>query len=46
MELWKELFTDPVAIYSAIGMAIMLGIGGFYLWFIISKLNSSDPEKK
>jgi len=30
LELWKDLFTDPVAIYSAIGFIIMLGIGGFH----------------
>ena len=37
LELWKDLFTDPVAIYSAIGFIIMLGIGGFFLWFFMTK---------
>jgi len=43
LELWKDLFTDPVAIYSAIGMGIMFAIGGFFLWFFISK--SAGPKK-
>jgi hypothetical protein len=43
LELWKDLFTDPVAIYSAIGFIIMLGIGGFFLWFFLTK---SAPPKK
>jgi len=42
LELWKDLFTDPVAIYSAIGFIIMLGIGGFFLWFFMTK---SAPPK-
>jgi len=37
LDLWKDLFTDPVAVYSAIGMGIMLGIGVFFLWFFITK---------
>jgi len=43
VELWKDLFTDPVAIYSAIGFIIMLGIGVFFLWFFMTK---SAPPKK
>ena len=43
MDLWKDLFTDPVAIYSAIGMAIMFGIAAFFLWFFLTK--SAGPKK-
>ncbi|MBT8073797.1 MAG: DUF3149 domain-containing protein [Xanthomonadales bacterium] len=34
MELWKDLFTDPVAVYSAVGMGITLGIAIFFIWFL------------
>lgn len=37
MDLWVDLFTDPVAIFTAVGMGIMMGIGIFFLWFFISK---------
>jgi len=43
LDLWIDLFTDPVAIFSAIGFAIMLGIGGFFLWFFLTK--SAGPKK-
>ena len=42
MDLWVDLFTDPVAIFSAVGMAIMLGIGGFFLWFFIKNSAPKD----
>ena len=38
MDLWVDLFTDPVAIFTAVGMGIMMGIGIFLIWFFILKL--------
>ncbi len=32
MELLKQLFTTEVGLFSAIGIGIMLGILGFFLW--------------
>ena len=32
MQLLKQLFTTEVGLFSAIGIGIMLGILGFFLW--------------
>ena len=37
MDLWVDLFTDPVAIYTAVGMGIMFGIGIFFIWFLLTR---------
>ena len=32
MQLLKQLFTTEVGLFSIIGIAFMLGMGGFFLW--------------
>ena len=38
MDLIEMLFSDPVALYSAIGLLILLGIGAFYIYYFISHI--------
>lgn len=42
MDLWMELlFGNDIGLMSMIGLAVMLGIGFFFLWLFISK--SREP---
>jgi len=40
------LLNDPVVIYSFVGLAVLLGIGGYYIYYFLSKINNEKPSKK
>jgi hypothetical protein len=42
MQLLKQLFTTEVGLFSAIGIGIMLGILGFFLWLFTQ--NDAPPS--
>lgn len=44
MNVWQEFLNDPVIFISFVGLAIVLGLGLFYIIFFIRKINSSEQE--
>jgi len=41
------LLNDPVVIYSFVGLAVLLGIGGYYIYYFLNKINNEkSPTKK
>lgn len=38
MELWSQLFSDPVGIASAITIAIVIIIGAWFVWYFITRM--------
>lgn len=42
MAILKEFFNDPVIFFSFTGLAVLLGIGGFYVYYFISKINHEE----
>jgi len=42
MHLFSLLISDPVAIYSLIGLLILFGICGFYVFYFIKKIHYGE----
>lgn len=38
MDLFSMIINDPVVLASFIGLAILLGIGGFYIYYFLKKI--------
>jgi hypothetical protein len=38
MPLLKELFSTDVGLMSAVGLTMMLGIGGYLVWFFLKHI--------
>jgi len=43
MNILDMLLNDPIVIYSFIGLAILLGIGGFYVYYFLKRI-SEDKQ--
>jgi hypothetical protein len=43
MNILDMLINDPVVFYSFIGLAIILGIGGYYVYYFLKHI--SEDEK-
>ena len=41
MNFFDMLLNDPVVIYSMIGLAILLGIGVFYIYYFMKNINNN-----
>jgi hypothetical protein len=39
MSIFSMLFTDPVAIYSTVGLLILFGIAGYYVYYFAKKIH-------
>ncbi len=44
MELWSELFSDSVGIMSALVIAFLIGMAGWFAWYFITHM--MNEEKK
>jgi hypothetical protein len=44
MKIINELFTSGPGLMSAIGIAFMLGMGGFYIWYFLKHMRE-DGER-
>lgn len=44
MHLLKELFTTQVGLFSAVGIAIMLCMGGFFVWLFTQNDAPQQPQ--
>jgi hypothetical protein len=42
MNFFDMLMNDPVVIYSFGGLAILLGIGAFYIYYFIKNVNENN----
>ncbi len=42
MNIIEMLLNDPVVLYSFIGLAILLGIGGFYIYYFLKHINEDE----
>ena len=43
MDILNMLLNDPVVLYSFVGLAILLAIGGFYVYYFLKHI--SEDEK-
>lgn len=39
MNIIDMLLNDPVVLYSFVGLAVLLGIGGFYVYYFLKHIN-------
>lgn len=44
MNLVEMLLNDPVVLISFIGLAIVLGICSFYVWYFLKNIDESKPS--
>lgn len=44
MHLLKELFTTQVGLFSAVGIGLMLSMGGFFLWLFTQNDAPKEPR--
>ena len=42
MKFLDMLFNDPIVFYSAIGLAILMGIGAFYIYYFIKHIQEDS----
>jgi hypothetical protein len=42
MSVFDMLLNDPIVIYSFGGLAILLGIGAFYVYYFMKNINESE----
>jgi hypothetical protein len=42
MKFLDMLLNDPIVIYSFGGLAILLGIGGFYVYYFLKNINENN----
>ncbi len=42
MDNLQVLLTDPVVLFSAGGLLLLFGIGAFYIYLFISKMNNNE----
>ncbi len=40
MDIIEMLLNDPIVIYSFVGLAALLGIGGYYIYYFLTKINN------
>lgn len=43
MNLLSMLLNDPIAIYSVIGLLMLFGIGGYYIYYFVKHIQQ-DTE--
>ncbi|NQZ80482.1 MAG: DUF3149 domain-containing protein [Colwellia sp.] len=41
MNILNMLLNDPIVIYSFIGLAVLFGIGGYYVYYFLTKINNN-----
>lgn len=41
MSILSMLFNDPVAIYSTVGLLILFGIAGYYVYYFFKKIHDN-----
>jgi len=41
MSLFSLLFSDPVAVYSLVGLLMLFGIAGFYVFYFLKKVHDN-----
>lgn len=41
MNVFSLLLSDPVAVYSLVGLLILFGICGFYVFYFIKKIHDN-----
>jgi len=42
MKFFDMLMNDPIVIYSFGGLAILLGIGAFYIYYFLKNINENN----
>ena len=42
MKFFDLLINDPVVIYSFGGLAILLGLGAFYIYYFLKKISENN----
>ena len=41
MSVFTMLLSDPVAIYSTVGLLLLFGIAGFYVYYFAKKIHEN-----
>lgn len=44
MDIGHLLFSDPVVLISMIGLLIVLGICGFYIYYFMKNIHEADEK--
>lgn len=44
MGVLKELFTSGPGLMSAIGLLIMFGVGGYFLYFVLKHMREEEAQ--
>ncbi|AWB68427.1 hypothetical protein C2869_19335 [Saccharobesus litoralis] len=44
MNVWAEILKDPVVWGSILGIAIVIGLCSYYVWYFMSHLHDAERE--
>ena len=46
MDLFRMLISDPTVLFSTVGLLILFGIGGFYVYYFITHIINDTNDHK